>query len=51
MAQSDLLTDDEFIKALQGEDELGAVVRAHIDIEQHLNEIIMERSFCSRRLV
>ena len=41
MAQSDLLTDDEFIKALQGEDELGAVVRAHIDIEQHLNEIII----------
>ena len=32
--------EDAFLKALQGEDELGMVIRAHIHIEHHLNEFL-----------
>ena len=32
--------EDAFLKALQGEDELGMVIRAHIHIEHHLNELL-----------
>lgn len=33
-------TSDEFFKVLGGEDELGAVIRAHIYIEAHLLELL-----------
>jgi len=33
-------TEDKLIAALQGEDELGVVVRAHIHIEYHLVELV-----------
>ena len=33
-------TEDTFLKALQGEDQLGMVIRAHIYIEHHLNEFL-----------
>jgi hypothetical protein len=36
--------EDEFQTALQGEDELGVVVRAHIYIEASLNELLEELS-------
>jgi len=32
--------EDAFLEALQGEDELGMVIRAHIHIECHLNELL-----------
>ena len=33
-------TDDQFFDSLRGEDELGAVVRAHIHIEARLNQVV-----------
>lgn len=33
-------TEDKLIAALQGEDELGVVIRAHIHIESHLVELV-----------
>ena len=32
--------EDEFLKVLDGEDDLGAVIRAHIHIESHLYEFV-----------
>jgi hypothetical protein len=42
--------EDEFIRVLFAEDELGAVVRAHIMIEAQVNEIIEGLVFDSRNL-
>jgi hypothetical protein len=33
-------TEDTFVRDLQGQDELGVVIRAHIHIEAHLNELV-----------
>jgi len=33
-------TDDQFLDSLRGEDELGAVVRAHIHIEARLSQVL-----------
>ncbi len=40
MSVTTLLTDEEFTRALQVEDELGLVIRAHIHIEAKLLELL-----------
>jgi hypothetical protein len=40
MTDQENTAEDEFLKDLQGEDELGMVIRAHIHIEHHLNELL-----------
>ena len=40
MTDQENTAEDEFLKDLQGEDELGRVIRAHIHIEHHLGEFL-----------
>ncbi len=40
MTDQENTAEDAFLKDLRGEDELGMVIRAHIHIEHHLNELL-----------
>ncbi len=40
MIDQENTAEDAFLKDLRGEDELGMVIRAHIHIEHHLNELL-----------
>jgi len=40
MSDEEQVTDEAFYKALQSEDEMGQVIRAHIHIEYQLNELL-----------
>jgi len=40
MSDEEQVTDEDFYKALQSEDELGKVLRAHMHIEYQLNELL-----------
>lgn len=37
---NNLIADDDLIAILNGEDEIGVVIRAHIEIELYLNEVL-----------